>query len=265
MRKDLQKLLCEQERHGSDRSYKEVRRKRDFSIDVNEFSAGRESMTKRYMIVGNNKEFSENFNPLFGIIRKNVNRPWDKVFSELNKIFDMRNHVNAHIVIHLFDFVERETFIGEDGEVWERNKYGPNRPIKDSGSEYYVHPVTGILLKNVHYKTYGAERRNSKARHEEEKRKLARKISDTLEYRRRTEDDPWFACTIAPFGPGKKVFKYTTGTYRSPLGRETTEHEGVWDAWEKKLVEPGWNRKNYCSSVRSASRKELLRNGIIDK
>lgn len=261
MRKDLQKQLCEQERHGSSRSYKEVRRSREFNVDYDEFVGGRESMTHRYRVKGIDKNLSENFAPLWGIIRTNAGRPWDKVYSELCEVFDMRNHVNAHIIVHLFDFVETKTFIGEDGEIWVGGrKYGKaEEPLKSAYCEYYVHPKNGLLLKNKHWKGW-----KSKYRYAKPEDPNVRVISKEMEFRRRDENSPWFVCTLRllPLPQGKQVFR--------PFGLGRRPHQGYWvteypdlsvrDAWDGKLAQ--YNRY-YCNSVKSASKKDLKKWGVV--
>lgn len=261
MRKDLQKLLCEQERHGSGRSFKQVRRKKENRyLEDPEFNAGTEGMKVRYVRgYGNDsKSFSENFNPLWGIIRKNAGRRWDDVFSELCQVFDMRNHVNAHILVHLWDFVETKCWF-EDGKVWTRG-YSSTVPIEDSGSQYYVHPVTGILTKNGD----GQRRRYRYAKDKEDPN--VRKISKTLELRRKDEDSPWFVCSISylalpkptykwvergPYREGGKVYRYFSPEYPAITAR---------DRWTGK----GVDRYNtyYCSGYRSASKKDLKKYGV---
>jgi hypothetical protein len=252
MRKDLQKLLCEQERRGSSRSFKEVRRDKSLNEAANDddFSAGCEGMRKRYMVRGNRKEFSENFAPLWGIIRKNVGRKWDDVYSELCEVFDMRNHVNAHILVHLWDFVERDTFI-EDGEVLIQSKYGPFRTLDNAFCEYYVHPISGLLLENKKYRTYKQINRDRKEARDAESRKTCIVISKTLELRRRDEDSPWFVCTLSYLErpPATQVwderYRFFRATYPATFKK---------DAWTKEYAQYD---QYYCSEYRSASKKEL--------
>jgi hypothetical protein len=259
LRKDLQKLLCEQERNGSSRRHKEVRRSKDFAVDPNEFSAGRESMTKRYTVKGINKEFSENFAPLWGIIRKNANRPWDKVFSELNEVFDMRNHVNAHILVHLWQFVERETYIGDDGKVWVRGRYNGDQQLESSGSEYYIHPITGLLLRNKAYKSWKASKREGAAKRAAKERKTRIVISNEQELRRKDEDSPWFVCTLALLVRPDPVYVWDERQYREGgkiyrSFRATYPRLTKKDKWTGEYAQ--YNRY-YCSDYRSASKKEI--------
>lgn len=266
MRKDLNKLLCEEERWGSTRSYKEVRRKKVFKADE-EFNAGCEGMTKRHAVANNQKQFGEHLNPLYGVVRKNVGRPWDDVYSELCEVFDMRSVVNAHILQHLWQKVERYTFI-KDGVVMVRELYRNGaHPLEDAFCEYYIHPVTGILSKNEKFKTYDQIRRERDAEREVEARKTRIVISKNKELRRKDENSPWFVCTMSflhrPTGVSTFVL-YSFKSRRLGQGFWTTKYPDItaFDAWTKKTVEH--YNTFYCSGYRSASKKDLKNAGLKD-
>lgn len=118
----------------------------------------------------NRKSFNENLNPLRNFIRCNVGRPWNKVFSELNKVFDRRKVINDHIFSHLVQYVELDAKL-INGKVCVLNSYRNYRPydratgkygevpdgyydkrwtpIKEDSCEWYVHPVDGLLKANA--------------------------------------------------------------------------------------------------------------------
>lgn len=261
MRKDLQKLLCEQERRGSGRSYKEKRRSKEFNETAfdPEFSAGREGMKVRYVrgYGEDMKDFSENFNPLWGIIRKNTGRKWDDVYSELCQVFDMRNHVNAHILVHLWDFVETKCWF-EDGQVWTQG-YSSIERIEDSRSEYYVHPVTGILTHNPR-PSWRAQYRKMRAETKDEG--LVVKISDDFEYRRKDFNSPWFGCHLKDC-PSPTISTVAEKSRFSNRVYYMKKYEYVkcWDSFHKKNVEKG----KYCANHYTASHRELVKHGVITK
>lgn len=133
MREDLNKLLCERERIGhSDRygSYRRLKHFKDESDieDSDELFTGvgsshRESMKIRYGY--DTKSFNENLNPLYGFIHKSVGKKWDKIYSEICKVFDKRSVINQHILIHLFQKVEtKDIVVGTNGKLWYRPKIG---------------------------------------------------------------------------------------------------------------------------------------------
>jgi hypothetical protein len=102
---------------------------------------------------GYGKGLNENLAPLKRWLGQQVNRPWDKVFSELSAHIDTRNTVQAHIYSHLDDMVQRHC-VWRDEQVWvlgDRWSVRTLLPIRQSWHELYVHPRTGILLFNKHH------------------------------------------------------------------------------------------------------------------
>lgn len=172
MRSDLNKLLCERERFGHRASYGDVRHVRNDDIfDKHGEFVGkqRESMTTRHNRGWRRKHFNENLNPLYGWVRKNVNRPWNKAYSELCQTFNMDSVINQHILTHLFDFVETQTKLDENGKVYIHGWGGEWKRTHDSYSEFYVHPKTGILTYNKHrFDWRAAQRKLSEQRRKEE-------------------------------------------------------------------------------------------------
>lgn len=150
MRKDIAKVIVERPRLGSrsatsddPKGYKGRLLGRDGDF---EDLPAKESMTRKY---GSGKQLNENLAPLRRFLLKNAGRPWDKVYSEISEQIDLNSTVKRHIWQHVFDTVEKNTFIGPDGEVWCRGKYrGGDSPIADAYfSVLYVHPVDGLLKK----------------------------------------------------------------------------------------------------------------------
>lgn len=153
MRKDLNKQLCERERQGSRRlKYSAVRHKRKFITSVIDEDTDlpiNESMQYRYG--WNTKNFSENLNPLWGILRKAVGRKWDDFYSELSSIFDKRSVINNHILEHLYDKILVDVHLDADGRYYVLNKYTSGKDyiddIRYAFADYYVDPQTGIICK----------------------------------------------------------------------------------------------------------------------
>jgi hypothetical protein len=146
VRKDLAKCTTERPRHG--RSWAitkkyggKVRVNPDREYDYPDEYGGFRSSSRQRQI--NAKGFSDFLSPLRGAIRKNVGRPWDKVFGEFCEALDRRGLSGYHIWTHLMWEVETNTFLGEDGEVYGRSSFG-GRSSKVEG--FYVHPFTGLLL-----------------------------------------------------------------------------------------------------------------------
>ena len=101
MRKDLAQLLCETPRFNRRESYHLYRHtKKDYDL---ESAPCKESIRSPYY---DRKEFSEYFPPLEGMLRKNVGRPWNQVYSEVTEALHGGGAVIAHVRLHLLrDFV----------------------------------------------------------------------------------------------------------------------------------------------------------------
>lgn len=187
MRQDLNKLLCERERSGSSRKFKYVRRKKAFNGENNRAYEG---MKLRH----NEKQFSENLNPLRGAIRKAVGKRWDTFYSELCEVFNMRSVINQHILQHLESEIVIDTYV-EDGVIYERDKYGNTTPVSMSYSDYIVDPRDGIIKKNK-WAAQRKEREQSKmdAKARLEAAKVCWIDGDNV---LRLVDDVWFHFTMA--------------------------------------------------------------------
>lgn len=278
MRKDLNKLLCERERWNSGDSFGNYRKQKQFTTSFCDELGDlplREGMRKRYKVGGNWKTFGENLNPLLGFIRKSVGKPWNDSYGELCSVFNMNSVINQHIVQHLFDFVERHVYL-EDGELYYRTNWGSRRRrvLGWDGCMYYVDPADGILKENTSRTSYRTYQRLKKAEEDMKEAINRRVISSTLEYRRRDEEGPWFACTIAQV-PTEIIYRFRPGATSSE------DKYAVWperlDCWDRVYVSyanetraarPPFKLgsrtgKTYVSSMRTASRKELKKHGII--
>lgn len=181
MRNDLTKVLCEQPRSQSHRTYGEYRHDRRFKYDekldqtqdAGELNIGlvgggftRESMKFR----GHDKSFGEHLSPLEGIVRKSVGRKWDDVYSEICKAFDRRSATGTHIFQHLFDYIETKAYYGKDGTLMVFDRYfGERKLVPEEGSWrgseiFYVDPDTGIVKQAKEGISRGQYYRELKAR-----------------------------------------------------------------------------------------------------
>lgn len=271
MRTDLNKVLCERERHGSSWGYDETRNSKLFEQSYDRFeevddepfhgvgSGHREGMKFRYGY--NTKSLSEHLSPLYGIIRKNVGRKWDKIYSELCEVFDTRSVINNHILEHLYDRVAKpeDTFIHENGQVYVRGGYRwGSEPIAGSYHEYYVDPRDGILKRNRHRQTYQQVARLRAKREAEEEAKVRRVIDDKTEllnleglwYEVKFED----ASGVTTYEPYPAVIGTRT-QYRAVM---------VYPARKCALTNTYSSAKRVAVSKRTLSHKELKKHGLIN-
>lgn len=212
MREDLNKLLCEHERYGSYRSFKDVRRKKQFVGNGGEELENlprRESMKTRYDWNWSQKEFGENLNPLYGQVKKAVGRKWDDFYSELRKTFDTRSVINQHILIHLYSYIDVQTFVDEDGDVATHSAYRGAVKIKDSGTQYYVDPRDGIIKRNKRYKSWKKTRKEIEAERKREREKEFRWIGTAAVMY--LEDGVWFTYQVAKLKPSKIEYANNIG------------------------------------------------------
>lgn len=277
MRADLTKVLCEHERVRSWDKFHNYRHDKDFDIAVNDDeydeddepftgvgSGYRESMKMRYVHGGWTKDFGEHLTPLYGIVRKNVGRKWDKVYSELNQAFDRRSATGDHIFQHLFDRLARpeETFIGEDGKVWLRGRYGSGATrIKDSYYEFYVDPRDGILKKNHLHKTYRQVQRQRAAERQKEQLNIKRVVDKLTELH--NINGVWFEIKYVEHkGTTRNVVTtYEYGGKAKPLTltRTITEYPFTYDVLQQSTVQA----RRVAVSKRTMSHKDLKKHGLI--
>lgn len=286
MRDDFPKLLTERERQGHGRHYGQVRHDKTFK-HVDEYFGGRESMKKRHHVGYGTKSFNENLNPLWGWLRSCVGKNWDKQYGELRKSFDARKVINAHILEHLFQEVEINTFVGEKGAVMFMDTRYTNKgeqPIKKCYKDYYVCPKSGVLRK-----TQKVPRRSivMQAEADKLKAKLAKsRLLDDGSELHLGDDGIWYHYTFAILpkatveykNPGSAGSLYSCGSWgkktqktwgemneaeRKEHGRKVFSIEGVYDMLSGRLVSPSITKpQRYAATRRTASTSVLKKQGL---
>lgn len=273
MRADLNKQLCEEERHNSSDCYGNYRHDRranekyddmydldnEDREDAYQMSGARESMKQRYKMHWHEKEFGEHLNPLYGQIRKAVGRKWDDFYSELSKVFDTRSVINRHILLHLYDHIDVDgVFVGDDGELYSRNKYNQQAyQIGEDTSQYYVDPRDGIIKINRKYKHYRTQRRQRDAEYVTEQQKVRRVVDDTTELH--NLNGVWFEIKFRVFKPQiNVVWKNMTGPgYRYAYNEYVYPY--LYDVLKKETV----SSNKVAVSKRTLSHKELKKHGLV--
>ena len=147
MREDMSKVLVEEPRGGQAyaRAVAGCRRRRRNALDPDgEGGPPRLGMKSEGLAY---KGFGEHLGPLYRYLRQQVDRPWDKVWSELCAGLDRRNVVQAHLFQHIDDRVARRTTL-VDGEVRVHDRWSRTVPLAEARQEMYVHPRTGLLRVN---------------------------------------------------------------------------------------------------------------------
>jgi hypothetical protein len=71
--------------------------------------------------------------------------------------------VQQHVRDHVEDFVAVKTRM-QAGEVRVSGRWGRDAPLMDSPQRLYVHPRTGLLRKNPHWRGWSARQREARKR-----------------------------------------------------------------------------------------------------
>jgi hypothetical protein len=141
MRSDMAKVVTEAPRHGhANPSRKWGRRLRKDEYELDDHGPMRVSSARRRQYT-NWKDFSDVLGPLRRYLRKQVGRPWDKVWSEITQTLDRRSLTGQHIFDHISWEVEQHAWVDSDGRVYRKRQWGSIEPIRG----LYVHPVTRLL------------------------------------------------------------------------------------------------------------------------
>ena len=141
MRSDMAKVVTERPRRGhGNPSKKWGRRLRKSDYDAEDHGPSRAPIARRHQYGWNAKEFSDLLGPLRRYLRKQVGRPWDKVWSEVTRNLDSRSLSGQHIFDHIQWDVEQHVWLGADGSLCHNRWSGL---VAVSG--LYVHPITGLL------------------------------------------------------------------------------------------------------------------------
>lgn len=141
---------------------------------------------------------NENLAPLKRYLERQVDRPWNKVYSDIRATIDARSTVQQHILQHIRDFVAIDTDWVEtpDGSaVLIRGRWPcKDTLLKDANIALFVHPRTGILLRNRHFVSW-----DQRVKQQREKKKAQESVDrrniDAYRQLRRI-DGIWYEVTL---------------------------------------------------------------------
>lgn len=95
--------------------------------------------------------------PLIRYLRSQLGRPWNDVYSEIRENVSLRSTMQMHLVQHVSFAVQTNTYLGEDGRVYEKRNYQsstlPETSLEEPtyyGYRFYVHPVSQVLCASPH-------------------------------------------------------------------------------------------------------------------
>jgi len=157
MRKDIAKVICERERSGSRDKNPVSGFRRQFHPrmsaceDYEDFMDSHPSVESKTLRLGyEGRQFSDRLGAIAGLIRKNVGRKWDKVYSNLCKQVSPTGTVTEqHVHSHLKDFIVLDALVNSSQELFMHSPYMGLIPLEDvvSGIDYYVCPTSGLIKK----------------------------------------------------------------------------------------------------------------------
>jgi hypothetical protein len=212
MRKDMSKVIVERPRLGRAAAGLRPGRTRALVDDDGEpirAKGAREPKGRAQKT----KQLNETLNPLKRYLASTVGRPWNKVYSEISAHLKPTSTVQQHVRDHLEDFVATATRM-KAGVVVVTPRFGGERALSDDWCLYYVHPRTGLLRKNEHYKRWNARRREERKKAEAELAKRMRVIDAKTQLH--LFDGAWWEVKLAKIPVGQL---YTDVVHRSNLTR----------------------------------------------
>lgn len=159
MRSDMAKVVTERPRRGSrNASLKTARRLTRDEItqamhEDDDFGPARAPVSRRRQHGWDAKEFTDVLNPLRGYLRKQVGRPWDKVWSELSANLDKRSITGQHIFDHIkWEIETHAIMVGNRAHKhWGGGSYWTTLEVDG----LYVHPRTGLVCHQEARPTHG--------------------------------------------------------------------------------------------------------------
>lgn len=197
MRKDMAKVIVERPRRGVRNADKrKPGRTRVVVDDDGEPLRAREPVRAK---LEKTKALNENLSPLKRYLERNVGRPWDKVYSEISAHLRPSSTVQQHVRDHIEDFVAVKTRM-KNGAVWTTRRWGGEEPIDQGFSNFYVHPRTGLLLKNKNYKRWNARWRAARLQAEKDRAARMRVVDAKTELH--LFDGVWWEVKLAKAGDG---------------------------------------------------------------
>lgn len=218
----MRKVVVEQPRYGSrNRSRKTAQKIRPVEVHEDFDSGPVRAPSSRW-----EKSFGEHLTPLWRFVRRNVGRPWDKVYSEVRSQLDGRSVTGKHVLDHLGWEVTTDVVMVDGKPMHDRwghrtNVYG-----------FYVDPRTGILREAP---SWNAQRR----REENNRSVLYVELEDGLMFQR--IEDNWFRVAY--------VENAQTGKRRLVWKQQASRKEVRWIGEQIQAADRG--RKGYVRGTRS--------------
>lgn len=280
VRKDMHEVVIERPRRGGRYTYHDCRaRFKGMDLEDLDNLPKKQGYRRPYIENwGDSKEFSDLLGPLHRYLISKVGEPWNDVYSEIRATLNPDSTVQIHIMSHVDQFVETDTYMGDDGEVYCHGRYARYR-IWDGA--LYVHPETGILcrtpeksrkmsaeyhaackkLSDVFGKDWYAVVKASNKTHQP--RWNAFRVEDEAENHLRVGreqelhkmDGIWYWAVFSDVPP-----PLTMAWFEGDVRKEKIVRRGACDYWTGVSHTEG----RYRSGRRQASRRDLRRHGLTN-
>lgn len=258
MRDDMFKVIVERPRCINSNAYKRDGR-RFRNKDDGPTVLG---MKKGY---GDRKWLNENLAPLKRFLHKQVQRPWDKVYGEICASIDTRSTVKQHVLQHVEDFVAihaRWEGDAKNGRVMVREGRWSGRYVglEDTRAELFVHPLTGMLLRNRRYTSWTTHSKEKQRAAEAAKLAVRRKISDSVQLH--CIDGVWYEVTLDTLPSPREIVSEVQGgvTRRTIYDKRWDVVRKTWVVREStaRVVQEGSNQDYYgCAWLYAAKKRQL--------
>jgi hypothetical protein len=209
MRKDMSKVIVERPRRGRAVAGLRPGRTRALVDDDGEPIRAKGAKEPKGR-AQKTKWLNENLNPLKRYLAAQVGRPWRKVYSEISEHLKPTSTVQQHVRDHLSDFVAINAR-REKGVLWAETHYGRPMPLSDTNHLYYVHPRTGLLLKNEQRVNRTEAKRRERAAEQAEMAARMRVIDATTQVH--LFKDTWWEVKLAKVKQYQKRDPLTGGYY----------------------------------------------------
>lgn len=141
MREDMKYVVIEKGRRGGGGKENRTRPRR--KGEEWEGFPKHEGMRRPYGY--NTKDQTDRLGPLRGYLRKQVGKPWDKVYADICRNLDFRSVLGFHIQSHLLGEVDGLTRQVEIRDGVPYTRFGHSESSFFRVSRLYVHPRTGLL------------------------------------------------------------------------------------------------------------------------
>jgi hypothetical protein len=251
MREDIAKKLLEPPRYGGGGKH-QLRSDRRAGKDSRKWESlpQKESMRAPNIRGWNGKYYNATSAPLRGFLKKNVGRPWNKVYSELCAALRPTAAVRRHVFDHLVpNYVTLKPIFRKGSKV----------PYNQWGGEvrgFYVDPH-GLLKNNDSDKAKKRRSRDRRRRYREDVRKT---LNDFEEYRK--INGSWFHVTYKHLRAGESGYDVILRK-EIMIGRWGCHELSNSNGQATRMGSPvGWDRYRVAVAKRQVSKKEVKREGL---